>query len=210
MKKNQKKFTLVELLVVIAIIGVLAGLLLPVLGKVKDNARKAKARAQVNAIVLAIKSYEATYGLLPWANTKDISSYVAGPDAGIVDTLSSDNYDILMEILTCVDGPDNDSLGASKSKIGDNGTATTFNAGNLRSVRFLDAPDKFSAESFIDPWGNRYAVAIDLDYDNKVTINSVDKNGTVFVWSLGLNGTNNWGEEAGSATGTDDISSWKN
>jgi len=65
-------FTLVELLVVIAIIGVLAGLLLPVLGRAKESARGAACLNNLRQWGLATHLYIADHdGYLPlegWAN----------------------------------------------------------------------------------------------------------------------------------------------
>jgi hypothetical protein len=61
--------------------------------------------------------------------------------------------------------------------------------------------------SYRDPWGNRYGIAMDLNYDNKVEIHGSDVQGTVFVWSFGAKGTNEYGD---STTGDkDDVTSWK-
>jgi hypothetical protein len=67
--------------------------------------------------------------------------------------------------------------------------------GNPRNIRFLDAPTGFTDAidntpgkekgSFRDPWGNRYGIAMDLNYTNKININGTYVQGTVFVWSFG-------------------------
>ena len=62
---SQRGFTLVELLVVIAIIGILAAILLPVLGLVGDRARLAQTRAKYNQWSMALESYRFTYGFYP-------------------------------------------------------------------------------------------------------------------------------------------------
>ena len=54
---NKAGFTLIELLVVIAIIGILMGLLLPVLAKGKAKARKVKSKSNQGQIAIGYTSY---------------------------------------------------------------------------------------------------------------------------------------------------------
>ena len=62
---KNKNFTLIELLITIAIIAILAAMLFPAISHVRNSAKETKAKAEMQAIETAIKSYEATYGILP-------------------------------------------------------------------------------------------------------------------------------------------------
>jgi prepilin-type N-terminal cleavage/methylation domain-containing protein len=80
--RNEKAFTLTELLVVIAIIGILAGLLVPVLGIVKTKAKEGMTRVEMANLGTAIQHFESDYGNLP------VSTAAVNAAAGLANPLT--------------------------------------------------------------------------------------------------------------------------
>lgn len=69
--RRHSGLTLIELLAVIAIIGVLAGILIPVVGAVRERARAIASQSNLRQLALAHHSYENERGRLPGVAGED-------------------------------------------------------------------------------------------------------------------------------------------
>jgi len=94
MKNNSRGFTLLELLTVIAIVIILAGILIPAVGIVRQKAKAARAQADIESLCVALKMYEADMGSLPGstANTNSFKKIL-----GVKITVSGVDYGPYME-----------------------------------------------------------------------------------------------------------------
>lgn len=160
----KNRFTLVELLVVIVIIVILAGIGLPVLGKVRASAKVSQSRADVLALTTALKQVESTY-----------SSLRGLRNSGYFDANGKiSNYNALLEELI-------NPQGVSSLQF------------NTRKIKMLDNKNKVDGGNWgwIDPWGNEYIIFIDHDGDEKVTVNSKTIYKSIVVLSKGEDKTEN-------------------
>ena len=166
-------FTLVELLVVIAIIAILAGIILPTLGKVKENAKKASARAEMSGLAAAIKAYESDYNRYPstqlteqQAGTGDFTYGNFGTTAPLGSPAlnpfpigGDTNNSVLVLLLLDIDQGINLNHIRNPRKI---------KYWNAKMVSATDLGGVSTADYIArDPWGSPYIVTVDMNDDNK-------------------------------------------
>lgn len=80
-KQDERGFTLIELMVVIVILGILAGLIIPRIMGRPDEARRAKARMQIESLETALKLYRLDSGNYP-TTEQGLQALVEQPSVG--------------------------------------------------------------------------------------------------------------------------------
>ncbi len=174
MKKQH--FSLVELLTVIAIIAILAGILIPTVGAIKESGRATQALTEAKGIHLAITSFYNDHKYLPSqaAETgKDTvywgSAAAATPAANasvkITEQATLDaTYLQLFDTICYVDYTDNTKTPANSSD------AYKF---NKKKKKYLNPPQSYfgtdsTTVGYRDPWGRPYIIYLDTNYDEKI------------------------------------------
>lgn len=177
-------FTLIELLVVIAIIGILAAMLLPVLGAAKKRAQVGQAKIDMSSLGNAIDKYEADYnGRFPAPNIPtgelDVTyGYAIGGGGDLNNHISiATNSPVMVVLLDLENYPDGNPT-INKGHV--------FNPRGLKTLSVKDAKDVTLGGlgpdgEYRDPWGNSYVISMDTSMNDHVRDNLYSR--TTVTWN---------------------------
>jgi len=141
--KRQQGFTLIELLMVIAVILILAGITFGISRGVQNAQARAKTKAELATISLAIEQFKSRYGDYPWHKE------------GEVDT----NKTLLFALtgrLVLADPDPTDSTDEIKALIITNQNQIDENPKFLDDTKFSTSSINGETTNLLDSWGNPY------------------------------------------------------
>ena len=168
---KHRLFTLVELLTVIAVIAILAGIAVPVVVGMQSKGKETSARADMNAIKMALTQFKADYSIFPVAAPSGRGDRLLKAAFKSGDTNDDSDNDAMIAELTMI------QTTPGTGNVPQDLTGPTY---NKKKRKYLDAPAKpvtpnsvvGGAAGFmkLDPWGRRYNIAVDTNYDKKLAL----------------------------------------
>jgi prepilin-type N-terminal cleavage/methylation domain-containing protein len=135
-QSQREAFTLIELLVVIAVIGILAALIFPVIGVIKDKEKIGVAKSELAQVESALNAYKARFGTYPPDN----------PASPLINPLY---YELEGTTMTNVGGVVSFTTKDGGSTVTAPDLTTAFGVSGLVNVSRGSGDDAVKAETFL-------------------------------------------------------------
>jgi len=146
-----------------------------------DRVRCVLVRQNIDLLFSGLKCYKIAYG----------SIFKEGKQPPKEERLTDADYDQLMEHLICTGETNGGSDNISQ---------------NSKNATFIEPPPWTPFQNgggvYSDPWGNRYAIYLDVNNDGVIDLNGEKIKAACLIYSFGPNGKDNNGT-------MDDICSWR-
>ena len=153
----RRGFTLIEMLVVMGVIGILVALLMPVIGMVRESAKKSQARTDAVRIESGLVAYFNDYNKFP-LTTQGSGDVYSETTASMA----------IIKALTI-----NGSADAATKEL------------NPRMIPYVAVQGQLADGNCLDPWGSQYAIWLDADYNGSIACYGTNVPGPALVISYG-------------------------